>query len=286
MQSVIISGANQGLGFAIAQSFVKAGAHVCICARDAQLLALAKEKLVALATSKQQIIAMCADIAMPGAFKQVVDATISQIGYLDTLIANAGVHGAIGPVDDVDWDEWTQAIEINVKGTVLQCRAVIQHFKERGGGKIILLSGGGATKPMPFMSAYAASKAAVVRFGETLAQELLPYAIDVNCVAPGALNTRLLENVLAAGPDKAGDIAYLQAVQQKENGGESLELAANLCLFLASPASNGITGRLISAKWDDWQNLPRFIKELQSSDIYTLRRITPADRDLDLEPVT
>ena len=184
-----------------------------------------------------------------------------------------------GELDQVDWEEWSTAIDVNLKGSVLLCKYALPFLRKNRYGKIILLSGGGATKPMPFMSAYAASKAAVVRFGETLAMELANQHIDVNCVAPGALNTRLLEDVLAAGPEKIGADYYQQCLRQKTSGGSSISNAADLCVYLASAESDGITGKLISAVWDPWPQLAQKHKaQLLNSDIFTLRRIVPADR--------
>src|SRR6185436_7692534 len=127
---------------------------------------------------------------------------------------NAGVQGPIGSIEEVDWAEWVRAIEINLFGSVLMCRAVLPYFKSRRAGKILQLSGGGATSPMPRVSAYAASKAAIVRFVETLAEEVRADGIDVNAIAPGAVNTRLLEGVLAAGVDRAGAALYARAEKQ------------------------------------------------------------------------
>jgi NAD(P)-dependent dehydrogenase (short-subunit alcohol dehydrogenase family) len=145
-------------------------------------------------------------------------------------------------------------------------------------GKIVLLSGGGATKPLPYLSAYAASKAGLVRFGETLAGELKDRNVDVNMIAPGALNTRLLDEVLEAGPDAVGAGFYAASLKQKEKGGTPLTRGAELCAYLCSEASDGITGKLISAVWDPWENLHTFAADLADTDIYTLRRITPEDR--------
>jgi 3-oxoacyl-[acyl-carrier protein] reductase len=156
----------------------------------------------------------------------------------------------------------------------------LPHFKQRQYGKIIILSGGGATKPLPHLSAYAASKAAVVRFAETLAEEVKDFHIDVNTVAPGALNTRLLDEILTAGPEKVGQAFYDQSIKQKQNGGTALDVGASLCTFLAAAESDGITGRLLSAVWDPWQQLPEKWAALKNSDVYTLRRITPEDRGM------
>jgi NAD(P)-dependent dehydrogenase (short-subunit alcohol dehydrogenase family) len=163
---------------------------------------------------------------------------------------------------------------------VLLSRAVLPHFKQAGHGKIVQLSGGGATNPLPMLSAYAASKAAVVRFMETLAEETRRHRIDVNCIAPGALNTRLLDQFIAAGPDRLGAEFHARALRQKDEGGASLETAAALAVFLGSTASDGITGKLISAVWDPWTQLPEHLEDLRRTDVYTLRRIVPADRGL------
>jgi NAD(P)-dependent dehydrogenase (short-subunit alcohol dehydrogenase family) len=134
---------------------------------------------------------------------------------------------------------------------------------------------------MPFLSAYATSKAAVVRFAETLAEEVRKYHIDVNAVAPGALNTRLLDEVLEAGPARVGRDFYDQMVKVKAQGGTPLGVGASLCVFLASSQSDGITGKLISAVWDPWQEFHRHLDDLNLTDVYTLRRITPGERGKD-----
>jgi NAD(P)-dependent dehydrogenase (short-subunit alcohol dehydrogenase family) len=131
------------------------------------------------------------------------------------------------------------------------------------------------------MSAYAASKAAVVRLTETIAEEYAEYKIDVNAIAPGALNTRMLDEIIAAGPDQVGETAYAQAVKQKREGGASPDRAANLCTFLLSRNSDRLTGKLLSAVWDPWESLASRLTDLEKSDVYTLRRVTPKDRGLD-----
>jgi 3-oxoacyl-[acyl-carrier protein] reductase len=148
-------------------------------------------------------------------------------------------------------------------------------------GKIINLSGGGATNPLPRISAYAASKAAVVRFTETLALELLEHHVDVNAVAPGALATRLTDQLLLAGPERVGAAFHARMARIKDEGGTPLEVGASLCAYLGSAASDGITGKLISAQWDPWEKLQEHRRDLDSTDIYTLRRIVPKDRGKD-----
>lgn len=276
--SAIITGASQGLGLEIAKHYLQEGANVTLCARTAEKLAEAQEELLPHVKNKAQLIAIPIDVSKPEQVELLVNSALEAFGKIDVLVANAGVYGTKGPIDEIDWDEWCRAIEINVNGTVLPCRVVLPHMKKQQYGKIIILSGGGATKPMPNLSAYATSKAAVVRFAETLAEEVMPYHIDVNTVAPGALNTRLLEEILEAGPEKVGEAFYSQSLKQKETGGTSLDVGATLCVFLATRESDGISGRLLSAVWDPWQKLPSMVDKLKASDIYTLRRIVPEDR--------
>jgi 3-oxoacyl-[acyl-carrier protein] reductase len=164
--------------------------------------------------------------------------------------------GPKGAIEEVNWAAWTQTTAINLFGTVLCCRTFLPLLQKSARGKILLLSSGGATKPMPFLSAYAASKAAVVRFGETLAEELREAGTDVKCIAPEALNTRILEDVLATGPEKVGRSYYEDSVRQKESGGASPKRAAERCAHLARSESDGIIGELISAVWDPWMDLP------------------------------
>jgi len=279
-RSAIITGASQGLGLAIARAYVTAGASVLICARDAAALAAARQELVQLASEESRVIAESADVTNESDVDRCVKAVFAAFGRIDILVNNAGIYGPMGTIDEVDWTAWVRAIEINLLGSVLLCRAVVPYMRRQGGGKIIQLSGGGATNPLPRISAYAASKAAIVRFAETLAEELRDAHIDVNSIAPGALNTRLLDEVLAAGPERVGASFYERSVKQKEGGGAGLERGSELALFLASAASDGITGKLVSAVWDPYVEFPEHLDDLNSRDIYTLRRIVPSDRGL------
>jgi len=274
----LITGASQGFGLAVARAFVDEGADIMVCARGAERLREARDELAERAGTRSRVLILPADVSEPDDVRRLVKTTLAELGGLEILVSNAGVYGPKGPIQDVDWDEWSQAITINLIGTVLSCREVLPHFIQQKYGKIIILSGGGATKPLPYLSAYAASKAGVVRFGETLAEEVRGCGIDVNSVAPGALNTRLLDEVLEAGPEKVGQVFYEQSIRQKETGGTPLQRGASLCVFLASSVSDGITGKLISAVWDPWESLGQHTDDLRDSDIYTLRRIVPKDR--------
>ena len=280
-RTAIITGASQGLGLAIAMQYVAAGASVIICARDEGMLSEAADVLKRSASNDQVISHIVADVAESESVDALIDFAIDKMGRIDILVNNAGIYGPKGPTDSVDWVQWVQALNVNLLGSVLMCRGVITHMKRQGYGKIVQLSGGGATNPLPNLSSYAVSKAGIVRFIETLAIEAAEYGIDANAIAPGALNTRMLDEVLASGPEAVGNEFYERALQQKASGGAGLEKGANLAVFLGSAGSDGITGKLISAIWDPWEELDRYKADLEDSDIYTLRRIVPSDRGLD-----
>ncbi|MFA6362418.1 SDR family NAD(P)-dependent oxidoreductase [Methanoregula sp.] len=277
-RNAIITGANRGFGFEIAKKFVEEGASVAICGRDSGQVEHAVDALRKRSLPQQTIIGVPLDVSKEENVRSMIDTALDKMGRIDVVVNNAGVYGPKGLIEDVNSEEWVDAIHINLLSVFFMCKGILPHMKKNNSGKIINLSGGGATAPLPRISAYAASKAAVVRLTETLAEECREYAIDINAVAPGALNTRLLEEVLNAGPESVGKAFYEKALKQKASGGTPLHLGAELCVYLASPESNGITGKLISAPWDPWQNLAQYRDDLRNSDIYTLRRIVEKDR--------
>jgi len=277
-KKVVVTGASQGLGYNIALVFAKEGADLLICARSATQLKTAHQEISVRAHGR--VFAEAADVAIESDVRRLVNSAIEHMGGVDVLICNAGIYGPKGAIDDINWGDWVQAIQINLIGTVMCCRLFLPFLRNSPRGKIILISGGGATKPLPFLSAYAASKAAIVRFGETLAAEVKSAGIDVNSVAPGALNTRMLQEIIAAGPQRVGQLFYDASLRQRDSGGTPLETGSSLCLYLASDESNGITGKLISAVWDPWAEFQHHRDDLVDTDIFTLRRIVPSERGL------
>ena len=275
--NALITGGSQGLGKVIAEHFLREGANVVICARNKKELSATRDEL-ARKFPAQKVCARTCDVSDEKLVSGLVAFALRELGSLQALVLNAGIYGPMGPTESVSLDEWRRALDINLFGVLLPCRAVIPHFKKTGRGKIVVLSGGGATNPLPNISSYAASKAAVVRLAETLAEELKPFHVDVNAIAPGALATRLGDEVLAAGADRVGEAFFAKNKQWKEKGAVPLELGASLAVYLASAESVGITGKLISAQWDPWKDLQKHRDELAKSDIYCLRRIVPEDR--------
>jgi 3-oxoacyl-[acyl-carrier protein] reductase len=274
-RAAIVTGASRGLGRAIAERFVEEGASVLLVARGREPLEAVRGELSARAAREGQTVdAVAADVSRPEAAAAIAERA-ERLPGLAVLVNNAAVHGPFGRIDEVPWEEWEHAVRVDLFGPALLCRAVLPLLRRRGMGKIVNVSGGGATSPRPGISAYAAAKAALVRLTETIAEELRADHIDVNALAPGPLPTRMLEEVIAAGPERVGAAHHARALRQRAEGGRPLARAADLALFLACARSDGITGRLLSAVWDDWPSLPARREEIAASDLYTLRRVGP-----------
>jgi len=265
---VIITGSGRGIGKAIALAFADEGAHLMLVSRTlSEVEATAQE----IRSRGFRPLAEKVDVSQRSEVEAMVASTVVRFGRIDVLVNNAAVQPPIGPLWENDPDEWMRTVLINLGGVFLCCRAVVPVMIRQGGGKIINLSGGGATSPRPYFSAYAASKAAVARLTETLAEEVREFDIQVNALAPGAVSTRMTEEVLTAS-GAAGARALAEARQVKEEA-RMPEVAAELALFLASDESDGLTGRLISAPWDDWRQTKKHFKEILASDAWTLRRV-------------
>lgn len=264
----IVTGGGRGIGRAIALAFAQEGAAVAVAARTQAEVEATAAQVRALG---QQALALKVDVANMHEVAGMVETVLKALGRVDILVNNAAKQTPIGPMVDNDPAEWLHTVLTNLGGAFLCSRAVLPCMIRQRAGKIINLSGGGATSPRPYFTAYAASKAAIVRLTETLAEEVKGYNIQVNAIAPGAVRTKLTDEVLQAGP-AAGEKALAEA-RQVRDAEVSPQPAVALAVFLASDQSDGLTGRLISAIWDDWCSLPGRIAEVMASDRYTLRRI-------------
>jgi len=171
-KKALITGGAQGLGSEISKKFVLAGANIMICGRDGNSLLEMQKKLSNFTEPDQIVEIFQADISKDAEIDALVEATIQNLGGCDILVNNAGIYGPKGLIEDVSWADWIKTIEINLLGSIKLCRKLISIFRAQSYGKIIQLSGGGATNPLPRLSAYAVSKAGIVRFSETIAEEL------------------------------------------------------------------------------------------------------------------
>ena len=276
-RQALVTGGTRGLGLEIARLFWSEGASLMVVARDARGLECLREALVPRAAPGQIFDQVSADLSSDSGLRKVIE-KMEGWGGVDVLVNNADVQGPIGKAWQCDWKAWEAVVKLDLLVPVQLCRAAVPAMLRRGKGSIVNLSGGGASGPRENFSAYASAKTALVRFSESLAAELKPHGIRVNALAPGAMNTAMMHETLDAGPERAG-ADYQHALQTaQEDSGETARRAAELCLFLASDESAGLTGRLLSAVWDPWQRLPPHIAEIEKSDVYTLRRIVPKDR--------
>lgn len=271
-KNVLITGGSLGIGLAVAKKCVEDGARVAIGARNETDLANALEELNAIAPNQ---ISHKLDVADDASVAAFVAHCEGEMGALHGLVNLAGIYGPIGATPDVDLDAFVQAININFIGTVRMCRAVAPKLVANAEGKkkIVNFSGGGAASPFPNYSAYATSKVAIVRFTENLALELEADGVEVNCIAPGFVVTRLHQQTAEAGAGAAGAGFFEKTQKMVEDGGVPPDKAANLSSYLLSSASNGISGKFLAAPWDGWDQ-PEFQERLRSEKNFcTLRRI-------------
>ena len=271
--TALVTGANGGFGRTLARGFLDAGADLVLQGRNAGALQALAQQLREAAGHGRRIDVLVADLAEPARAVQALGDTAA-----DILVNNAAVQGPIGPLWTSEIAAWQAMLAVDLLAPVALMQALIPRMISRRWGRIINISGGGATSARANFSAYAAAKTALVRVTETAALELAGTGVTVNAIAPGVMNTSLLDAIRRAGATAAGaketKVADEAAAQRGPTGAE----AAQLCLFLASEKAAGVTGRLIAAQWDPWRDLEEHSATLQQSDIYTLRRILPKDR--------
>jgi len=277
-KSVLVTGGSMGIGFAAAEACLRAGASVGICARTASTVDDAVRDLRA--KGLDDIMGSTCDVTEASDLESTFDAVESRMGPLSGVIHAAGVYGPIGPITEVDPESWFDALRINLLGSFLIIRQASPRLAENGGGRIVLFAGGGAATPFPNYTAYACGKAGVVRLTETAALELAGARVEVNCIAPGFVVTRLHQETLAAG-ERAGSAFLEMTKQQIEKGGVAASVGAQAAVFLVSDAAKGITGRFLAAPYDDYMQWPQHLEELADSDLFALRRIVPRDRGMD-----
>jgi NAD(P)-dependent dehydrogenase (short-subunit alcohol dehydrogenase family) len=270
-KGVLITGAGRGIGKRLAIGFASRGARVGLLARSKAELDLANLEIEHAGGTSLRIRASVCDFEQMCA---AVDRMRTHYGTLDILVCAAAIQGPIAPLAETNPKAWAATIETNLMGVMQSCRAVLPGMIERRSGKIIVLSGRGGADPRPWFSAYAASKTAVVRMVETLAEEVRDHNIQVNAMAPGGTYTSMTDEILKAG-DRAGWKEKEEAQQVRLTGGITPEKQIQLALFLASEESNHISGKLLHVN-DDWKKLEH---ANLTRDIYTLRRVQKTSKE-------
>jgi len=268
----IITGGGRGIGKNIGLAYAREGAGVVIAARTLDEIETTAREIQHCGGAS---LAVQTDVSDYTSVENLISEALRNFSQIDILVNNAGVQGPIGSVGEVDREEWVNTLMVNLVGTFYCCRAVLPSMKRNRRGKIINLSGGGSVSPRPNFSAYSASKAAVVRFTETLAGELIPWSIQVNTMAPGSTPTRITERIVAGGA-RAGSKEAQDAEEILRGGGVDPERQAALAVFLASDESDGLSGRMLHTN-DDWPSLIGRIAEVMATDLYTVRRTQPRE---------
>lgn len=277
-KNLLITGGSMGIGYTTAEVCLKAGARVVICARNDLDVNAAVMRLQA--QGLNQIAGVTADVTQKSQVETALDVVESSFGSLHGVIHAAGILGPIGKLTEVEPTEWFNTIQVNLFGAMVVTRQACLRLQKVGGGRIVLFSGGGAAYPFPNYSAYACSKVGVVRFTETIAQEMAADQIEINCVAPGFVVTRMHQQTLKAG-DRAGKNYLERTKSEIRKGGVSPTVGATTAAFLVSNQAKGITGKFVAAPYDGWREWTAHLDELKSTDIFTLRRILPKERGMD-----
>lgn len=268
---VLITGAYGGLGAVLSENFINADYDLILLGRDLSKLKNLKKKLI-LKKNQKCYLEVC-DLSDAVSVEHFTKNRLIKYKNLEVLINNAAIHGFIGPFYKQDMNELKKAFEVNFFSPVLLCKAGSSIMKKNKKGSIINLSGGGATSPRPMFSCYGASKTALVRFSETIAKELEEFGINVNCISPGIMPTNLLKEVLDKGIEITGEKEFKIAKENIDKNFIDMNRVAKLALYLSSNIGRKISGKLISALWDDWENWSNNVDELSTSDVFTLRRI-------------
>jgi 3-oxoacyl-[acyl-carrier protein] reductase len=262
--NIFITGGSSGIGKYLANALSKEN-KVITCSRSSKNLFLK--------IKNPNITNYLCDIANENSVIKLTKKLKNK--KIDVIINCAGIYGSIGKFYNIDFSKWKNAIETNFFGTYLICKHFLIFLKKSKVKKIINFAGGGAFNSFPNYSSYATSKAAVVRFTETIAEELKSKKISANCIAPGFVATNIHKKTIRSGPQKCGKKFYNTTLKKLKNGGTPLKKIYNCIIFLISNKSKLLNGKTISVNFDPWDKeiFKNNIKSIKNSDALTMRRI-------------
>jgi NAD(P)-dependent dehydrogenase (short-subunit alcohol dehydrogenase family) len=269
-KSIAIAGASSGIGAALTRALAGDGHKLFVCARRTDRLAQVVE-------GYSSVFYAGCDVGREAAVKNFFRQVAERTNTLDVLIHCAAILGPIGVFHEVNSDEWMAAVRTNLFGAYLVAKNAVPLMSAERRPRIIILSGGGAFDPMPWVSAYGVSKAAIVRLVETLAVELAPRNIAVNAVAPGFAATEIHQTTLAAGRERGGE-HYDRTARLISEWDHSMDVPIDCVRYMISEAATRLTGKTISARYDPWGE-PEFdqrIDQVMASSLYTTQRTVPA----------
>lgn len=273
----LITGATGGLGSVLSKKFWDSGWNLILVSRKNEALETLISNLGV--RQGQTALSFMCDLRNEVEVLNLTKKITQDVNSLEALINNAAIHGSIGPLETLGVADWKDVFQVNLNAPVMLCKFLLPLLKRANSGSIVNISGGGGTGPRPNFAAYSASKTALIRFSETFSKEVQASGVRVNCVSPGVMNTGLLKEVLVAGIEGAGELEVLGAMKAKEGSSSTINNAVELIFYLACDKSRGITGKTISAAWDNWKNFTPYISMMADSDLFTLRRIAGRDRN-------
>ena len=265
----LITGGGRGIGRQIALAYAAEGARLALSARTSSEL----EETSQFVSQEHgsEVITIIADVSIGEQVDSVVAQTLDHYGAIDVLVNNAGNIGPVGRAWENDPDDWARTIAVHLMGVFYGCHAAIPSMLERGQGRIVNMSGVGG----PNITAYDAAKTAIVNFTENLALELADTPVTANAISPGSIHTRMWEETRDLSL-AIGDMAtYERGVQVTSGEGASIERAAELAVFLGSDDCGALSGRLIRAFADRFEDFPSHVDEIMASEAYLLRRMDP-----------
>ena len=276
----IITGGNRGIGKAIAERFASEGCNLMLASRTKSELEKTAESIIS--QFSVSVSTYQTDIRNETEVAAMVQQTIAEFGKIDILVNNAAIIGPMGEISKIDVQEFFNTLRNNIGGTVFCTKAIVPYMKLQKQGNIINLSGGGGLNPLPYYDAYSASKAAIVRLTENFAIELKKYNINVTAISPGAINTKMFDEQLEVDKNSIGDKNWNDLQNRLTSGGDPIDKAPELALFIASHNREELNGRVISAIWDNWEKISNQKDKIINTDIFQMRRIVPKDRDIKL----
>ncbi|MCG3117018.1 MAG: SDR family oxidoreductase [Candidatus Manganitrophus sp. SA1] len=236
-QVALITGASRGIGYAVAEAYLREGAKVIICGRDEAQLKKAETDLAPLG----EVMAVHCDVSDLDQVDAMVERVIAHFGRIDILINNAGISMTFGRVGDIDPKRWAYVIAVNLVGTFNCCHAVIPHMMKQGKGKIFNVKGYGADFPSPRVTAYGATKAAIVAFTRSLAREYKGTGITANIFSPGMVRTDLLMSGEATDEGRPHREKVGWFIDMLAN---PVEVPAALAVKMVSPENDKATGQV------------------------------------------
>lgn len=262
--NVLITGAGRGIGKRLALGFSHTKAKIGLLGRSQGELEVTKLEIE---DGGGTAMKLRADVRIFEQVSAAVDRMTGEFGPVHTLICNAAVQGPVGLFAENKPASWQEVFETNVIGVMNCVRAVLPKMVARRSGKIIVIAGQGSATPRPRFAAYSASKAAIVRFVESVAEEVRDDNVQINSMFPGDTYTNMTDEILHAG-ERAGMHEIEAAEKVQVTGGTLSDKQIQLALFLASERSNHLSGKLIYVQ-DDWK---KFEHDSARPDSYTLRR--------------